>query len=273
MVLYGSPKRQMRIKTCKSIFWVWSKLFSYLFLTQKHMKKTMFCQNKLSKSPNSYFHFPLWASVVPLIKYLASSSQIVTRCAQIMKNLSNLFTCIFEKHFYLKSINRNSHYICFSLLLFIFYDCRPTRAPFVGSLAPQQGFDFASRCFIVKKKVCFVTCKVKTEDRVTLLLQFRMLIDHNGGLFSALPVKMSLLRCPTIFHVLLCSHSVQACAVSARTSRYRQTLVLLQHAKNLPTFPRCEKNQPSSPNCAVIPIIASVTAGEPLSAASRLMFF
>ena len=44
-------------------------------------------------------------------------------------------------------------------------------------------------------------------------------------------------------------------AVSARTSRYRQTLVLLQHAKNLPTFPRCgkKKKKKKSPGVQTVP--------------------
>ena len=63
--------------------------------------------------------------------------------------------------------------------------------------------------------------------------QWRFVFGSPGEeLFAPLPHNLSR---------PLCSHSVQACAVSARTSRYRQTLVLLQHATNLPTFPRCEK--------------------------------
>lgn len=165
-------------------------------MTQKHMNKSVFCQNNLSKSPNSYVHSLLWASVVHIINF---SAQTLNPNPNLV--ILHIWRALLPQQHKQKFILN----ICFITFIHFLW----LHALFVGSLAPQQAFNLASRCFIVKK-VCFITCKVKTEGRVTLLLQICMLIDHNGSLFLALPVKKSLLRCPTIFHVLCVLHSVRA---------------------------------------------------------------
>ncbi len=77
-------------------------------------------------------------------------------------------------------------------------------------------------------------------------------------------ISLYILACSLCSHIA-CKHTL---FLSACTSRYCQRLILLQHVKPSDLTQMKKK----SPNSAVVPIV-NITAGELLSAVSRLMFF